>query len=640
MSKEVLELNVKSDIGKVTQEAEKLGKSVEKTTDGFKDLNEQIDFQNKILNDLEKELIELKAQQDAIPKGAFYANADKLNKKIADTTKEIKLEKIGLKELKNQQATATRESKKFTDAQKEQDKVVKDGIGNFQIMGVSLNSIKKTTSQIIPTLKLMFSTIKAGIASTGIGALLIAFGSLVTYLTSTKEGMDKLNVTISKISAGFKVIKDRISTFGKTLSNVFSQNIFDTLNEFKNIFTGVGEEMKKEIKLAGELTVASQKLRDAENDFKVKKAETRKEIEKARLLAEDETKSAQERLTALRKALELEQETSDEEVKMAKERLRIFEEDMRMNKHKAVDEQKLADLKADVFAKETSSLRLQKRVMTEVNEMQNQIASEEKTRSDKKQAKLDAEAQKIQDVIDKETERVNKLITDSADLLDEFYQSQLDAQTREENAVIDKYFAIIEGKKQLGIDTAELEEAQQTELDAIRTKWSDKELDDAEKDAKKKKDLEKAVFNAKMNIAEQGLGLVKSMAKEGSAISKAAAIAEATVSGVQGVQNAFTSAAGNPITKIFPPFPFIQAGLAGAFALKNIQSITAGTPPSGSESGGGADVPTETPAPEMMSGRFELGGAQEPEPVQAYVVSDDVTNNQDKLAAIRRRATI
>ena len=91
--------------------------------------------------------------------------------------------------------------------------------------------------------------------------------------------------------------------------------------------------------------------------------------------------------------------------------------------------------------------------------------------------RLDAEAAKIQAVIDKETERVNKLITDSADLLDEFYQSQLDAQTKEENAVIDKYFAIIEGKRQLGIDTAELEEAQQTELEAIRKKFSEKELE-------------------------------------------------------------------------------------------------------------------------------------------------------------------
>ena len=42
----------------------------------------------------------------------------------------------------------------------------------------------------------------------------------------------------------------------------------------------------------------------------------------------------------------------------------------------------------------------------------------------------------------------------------------------------------------------------------------------------------------------------------------------------------------------------------------------------------------------MMGGTFELGGGIKPEPVQAYVVSDDITNNQDKLAAIRRRATI
>ena len=640
MAKEVLELEIKSNTGKVAQEAEKLGKAVKETTTDFKDLNEQIDFQNKILSDLEKELIELKAAQDAIPKGSFYADADGLNKKIADTTREIKLEKIGLKELKQQQATATRETKKFTDAQKEQDKVVKDGIGNFQIMGVSLNGIKKTTGQIIPTLKLMFKTITAGIASTGIGVLLLAFGSLVTYLTSTKEGMDKLNVVIAKVSAAFKVIKDRVSSVGGAIAKAFSGDIRGAINDVKDATKGVVEEMKEEVKVAGELTKATHKLRDAENDFKVKKAETRKEIEKARLLAEDETKSAQERLTALRKALDLEQETSDEEVKMAKERLRIFEEDMRMSKHKAVDEKELADLKADVFAKETSSLRLQKRVMTEVNEMENKIASEEKARSDERQARLDAEAAKIQAVIDKETERVNKLITESADLLDQFYQSQLDAQTREENAVVDKYFAIIEGKRQLGIDTAELEEAQQTELEAIRKKFSEKELDDAKKKTEEEEGLEDDLFNAKMNIAKRGLGLVKDMAKEGSAVGKAAALAQATVSGVQAVQNAFSTAQSSPITAAFPAYPFIQAGLAGAFALKNIQAISAGTPPTTDGGGGGPDVQTETPAPEMMSGRFELGGAQEPEPVQAYVVSDEVTANQDKLAAIRRRATI
>ena len=43
----------------------------------------------------------------------------------------------------------------------------------------------------------------------------------------------------------------------------------------------------------------------------------------------------------------------------------------------------------------------------------------------------------------------------------------------------------------------------------------------------------------------------------------------------------------------------------------------------------------------MLSGDFSLsGGTPIQQPVQAYVVTDDMTNSQDKLALIRRRATI
>ncbi len=75
--------------------------------------------------------------------------------------------------------------------------------------------------------------------------------------------------------------------------------------------------------------------------------------------------------------------------------------------------------------------------------------------------------------------------------------------------------------------------------------------------------------------------------------------------------------------------------------LANVKKIMS-TPVPGGGGGGGA-VPTanaQTPAPQTMGGSFDLRGGTAPEPVQAYVVSDDITNNQDKLAAIRRRATI
>ena len=42
----------------------------------------------------------------------------------------------------------------------------------------------------------------------------------------------------------------------------------------------------------------------------------------------------------------------------------------------------------------------------------------------------------------------------------------------------------------------------------------------------------------------------------------------------------------------------------------------------------------------MVSGGFELTtGIAEPEPTRAFVVSDDISQSQDRLATIRRRAT-
>ena len=41
-----------------------------------------------------------------------------------------------------------------------------------------------------------------------------------------------------------------------------------------------------------------------------------------------------------------------------------------------------------------------------------------------------------------------------------------------------------------------------------------------------------------------------------------------------------------------------------------------------------------------MSGAFTLGDGQAPDAMRAYVVTDEMTNSQNQLANIRRRATI
>jgi len=41
-----------------------------------------------------------------------------------------------------------------------------------------------------------------------------------------------------------------------------------------------------------------------------------------------------------------------------------------------------------------------------------------------------------------------------------------------------------------------------------------------------------------------------------------------------------------------------------------------------------------------MSGAFELGSGTAPDAIKAFVVTDEMSNSQNQLANIRRRATI
>ena len=86
-----------------------------------------------------------------------------------------------------------------------------------------------------------------------------------------------------------------------------------------------------------------------------------------------------------------------------------------------------------------------------------------------------------------------------------------------------------------------------------------------------------------------------------------------------------------------------MAGTVLASGLANVRRIFAVNVGGGGGGGGGsigATATAQAPAPQLMSGAFDLSGVEAPEPVQAFVVTDDMTNSQDKLALIRRRATI
>jgi hypothetical protein len=240
---------------------------------------------------------------------------------------------------------------------------------------------------------------------------------------------------------------------------------------------------------------------------------------------------------------------------------------------------------------------------------------------------LEAELKAIRD------EAANQLILDEAALLDSFAESQLTEQQREQNAIYEKYYDIITAKEKNGEDILELETNLAKEIAAVQEKYGKESAD-------KEKDRKKALQSFNVGMAQQGLGIIADAAGEGTALAKAAAIAQATISGVQGVQAAFTAANANVAltASTVGAYPITMAALAGVFAAANIAKIANGSPASPSD----APPPpsTTTPAPQMMSGAFQLGGGVKPEAIKTFVVTDEMSNSQSQLANIRRRATI
>ena len=158
----------------------------------------------------------------------------------------------------------------------------------------------------------------------------------------------------------------------------------------------------------------------------------------------------------------------------------------------------------------------------------------------------------------------------------------------------------------------------------------------------------KAVEQAKLGIASNTLNLIGSLAGEGSKLGKAIALGQATISGYEGVQNAFTTAQESPITLLNPAYPFIQAGLAGAFAATNIAKIVSAKPVvTGSSSGlsSVSSAPAQSPAFNIVGqgGTNQIAsalGEQQQTPIQAFVVSQDVTTAQSLENGIIQGATL
>lgn len=224
---------------------------------------------------------------------------------------------------------------------------------------LQFNSALAGASQASGLLSKAMSVLKIAIASTGIGLLVVALGSLVAYFTKSQAGSDKLAVAMGQLKQVFLVISDAAIAIGRTIVNAvektfgFFESRFKLLKKrmgIKEVAAAEEDADKNVFQRRKELTLRQQKLEKDQIQWTVDKAKLQAEIEKQKEIAADKVnKTTAERLAANLKAQELLNELYAREEAYAQEKLDILKVENSLSESMNADLQAEADLEAKII---------------------------------------------------------------------------------------------------------------------------------------------------------------------------------------------------------------------------------------------------------------------------------------------------
>ena len=317
------------------------------------------------------------------------------------------------------------------------------------------------------------------------------------------------------------------------------------------------------------------------------------------------------------------------------------------------------------------------------SEQQKQSQNADKARAEeekKEQEAFNARTKRIQE----ETKALMDFYDQVEAIENEYNNRFISEQDQQENAVRDKYFALIAEAELYGEDIAILEMAREAELFDIRQEFKDKQ-DELDQQAKEKKEQDRLEEIAKeeeardkrIAIAQQSLNSLNALndlafsaeierikAKEQAGeklsanerkrlkrdeqIRKAFAVAQVAIDTASAISSAIAgataaAAATGPGAVVATPLFIVSqiATVLGAFA--QVASILRAPSPSiGNISGGGEiDAPdTEGAAQDAPdNNQFDSGSTFLDIPQKVYVLEQDITNTQDTVANIKQQAT-
>ena len=547
------------------------------------------------------------------------------------------------------------------------------------LTNVAATTIMGLFSTSVTTTTFAFKALKGAIIATGIGALVIGITMAISAIADFVSGSDdaekkqkeldrQLEQTNSKIELQTKAYEKLNKEIDINLKKKIGQAKLEDATSLDIIKLELEAEEEK-LKLADK---AWRQSRDDFNEGRKRHGAIVKEIGvlvRAMRKAQDKKDEAEDALFFKQQeyALALKKEEEDK-LKRAEESFKkLIELGLKLNEK---DLEALHKLR--LARKEADAETLEDFIAIEKMKRNHLLKNEELTKNERRLIRFESEqeilkitkefAEKEAELKEEELQKEREHQQNLADIRNEFL-NELEAETelftenfliseqeKEIRAVEDKYNRLKELATQYGEDLTHIKANEEKAISDIEKKF-----------AKERLQAQQQAEMAKVQMASDALGAISqfitAFAKEDEEsqrkafnLNKAVSIAQALVNTSLAVTAALT-AGGNPI-KLATGAQFVEAGIAAVMGAAQVATIAktqfqgsqGATPPMPSTgTGGGTGATTQPPAFNVVgqSGFNQIATAlgQGQPPIQAFVVSQDVTTAQQLDNAIIQTAT-
>jgi hypothetical protein len=458
MATEVLELSVKTNIGQSISSLKELKDAIKAAKD------EQIAMANQF--------------------GATSQEAINASKRLAELQDSVDDLNDSSKSLKGSGFEMLKQG--FGD--------IREGLMNldFDKVKIGLTGMGSGFTSMGQQAKAAFTGIKGAIAATGIGLLVIAIGTIYAY-------WDDIKGVVSGVTSEQK----RLNAEAEKNVKIAQDNL-DIISQQENILKLQGKSEKEILNM--KIAATAEAIEETKIKLHQQKATRDAQIDAAKrnkTILEGFISFVTAPIMLLLKGIDLAGKALGKDFELAKGFTGsiaglVFDPE----KVAANVDSSIAETEKGLRALENASAGHKLAINNIDNEANKKGQDRQKAFDDSRiQAAKDLEAE-LKAIRD---EAANQLILDEAALLDSFAESQLTEQEREQNAIYDKYFAIIQAKKQNGEDILELETNLASEIAAVQEKYGKEEIENE----KAVLEAKKAIRDANVSNIEAGFGLLK-----------------------------------------------------------------------------------------------------------------------------------